>query len=176
MFWILLKTFKSLPVKLKKVKKMRTLVIYYSRSGKTKFVASKLAEKLGADIEEVIDRKNRKGLIGFILAGRDATRGVKTEIEETRYSPKNYDLIALGTPIWNSRPTPAIRTYLAKNDLSGKKVALFCTLNGSDEAKAVEKIKDLVPNNVGVIAISKPLKNPELTDRRLSEWCKSLLA
>ena len=36
---------------------MKTLVVYYSRTGNTKYVAEKIAENLGAEICEVVDKK-----------------------------------------------------------------------------------------------------------------------
>ena len=104
---------------------MKTLVIYYTRTGNAKFMAETIAGELGADIEEVIDLKNRQGKLAFLPAGRDAMRGKETEIAQTKRTPTDYDLIIMGQPIWAGSPTPAIRTYLNKNDLSGKKVALF---------------------------------------------------
>jgi flavodoxin len=62
---------------------MNTLVVYYSRTGKTRFVAEKVVAELKADIEEIVDLKNRKGRFGFLKAGYDATRGNGTEIAET---------------------------------------------------------------------------------------------
>jgi len=56
---------------------MKALVVYYSRTGNTKFVAEKIAQELGADIEEVIDKKNRFGLINYLRAGGDALRRKK---------------------------------------------------------------------------------------------------
>ena len=155
---------------------MKSLVVYYSRSGNSKFVAQKIAEKIGAETEEVIDKKNRRGWIGFLTAGFDATRGKETQIEETRFLPNNYDLIVVGTPIWNGRPSPAIRTYLRKNDLSRKKVALFCTLDGNNEKKATANTRKLLPNSniVGTLAVKKALKNPEEAENKISAWCSSL--
>ncbi len=157
---------------------MKSLVVYYSRSGNTKFVAQKVAGKLGADIEEVVDKKDRHGWIGFLKGGRDAGQGKETEIEETKFLPDNYDLIVVGTPIWNGRPTPAIRTYLSKNDISKKKVALFCTLNGTKEDKVIANTKALLPNNniVGTLAIKKVLKNPQEAENMVSAWCSSLIS
>ncbi len=97
---------------------MRSMVVFYSRNGNSTFVAEKVASELGADAEEVVDLKNRRGWLGFIRAGYDATRGKETKIEKTQKSPIDYDLIVVGTPVWNSRLTPAIRTYLKENDLS----------------------------------------------------------
>ena len=81
---------------------MRSLVVFYSRTGNSKFVAEKVASELRADTEEVVDLKNRRGLFGFIKAGYDATLGKETKIEKTQNSPRDYDLIVVGTPVWNS--------------------------------------------------------------------------
>jgi flavodoxin len=155
---------------------MKSLVVYYSRSGNSKFVAQKIAEKICADTEEVIDKKNRRGLIGFLKAGYDATQGKETAIEETRFLPINYDLIVIGTPIWNSRPTPAVRTYLRKNDLSSKKLAFFCTLDGNNSEKAILNLRKLLPsgNIVGVLAVKKALKNSEEVETKVSDWCSNI--
>ena len=45
---------------------MKVLVVYYSRTGNTKFVAEAIAQSLEADIEEIKDGKNRMGVFGFL--------------------------------------------------------------------------------------------------------------
>jgi flavodoxin len=109
---------------------MKTLVVYYSRTGKTRFVAEKVASELKAEIEEVVDLKNRSGRFGFLRAGYDATRGDETKIGEMQKSPSDFELIVVGTPVWNSRPVSAISTCLKRSDFTGKKVAVFFTNGG----------------------------------------------
>jgi flavodoxin len=140
---------------------MRSLVVYYSRTGNTKFVAEKIASELKADTEEVVDLKNRHGWLGFLKAGYDATRRKETKIEKTQKLPKDYDLIVVGTPVWNSRVTPAIRTYLKDIDLLEKKVAIFSTNEGRGNEKILAMIRSLIPrgNIVGELGISKALEN-----------------
>jgi flavodoxin len=153
---------------------MKTLVIYYTRTGNTKFIAETIAAELGADIEEVVDLKNRQGKLAFLPAGRDAMRGKETEIDQTKRTPADYDLIIIGQPVWAGSPTPAIRTYLNKNDLSGKKVALlFSDIN---LGQAVEKTKALMPNStfVSELALSKPLENKEEKKKKIADWCNTL--
>jgi flavodoxin len=154
---------------------MKTLVIYYTRTGKSKFIAETIAAELGVDMEEVIDLKNRQGKLSFISAGRDAMRAKETEVAQTRRTPTEYDLIIVGQPVWAGNPTPAIRTYINKNDLSGKKVALF--FSDSNLGQAVEKTKALMPNStfVGELALSvKELENKEETKKKIAEWCNTL--
>ena len=154
---------------------MKSLVVYYTRTGNAKFVAETIAAELGSDIEELVDLKKRAGKIGWMMAGKDATQEKQTQIGPTTRVPQDYDLIILGTPIWASKPTPAIRTYIAKNDLSGKNVALFFTMD-SNLKQAVEKTKALIPNAtfVGEIAIPRALDKKDETEKQIADWCNSL--
>ena len=155
---------------------IKVLVVYYSRTGKTRFVAEKVAAELKADIEEVVDLKNRSGRFGFLKAGYDATRGNETEIGETQKSPSDFELIVVGTPVWNSRPSSAISTYLKRNDFAGKKVAVFCTNEGVGEEKAVDRTKALISNGdiVGELVVSKVFENQEENEHKISDWCNKL--
>ena len=74
--------------------------------------------------------KNRSGRFGFLRAGYDATRGNETEIGKTQKSPSDFELIVVGTSVWNSRPASAISTYLKRSDFAGKKVAVFLLMRG----------------------------------------------
>jgi flavodoxin len=153
---------------------MKTLLVYYTRTGNSKFAAETVAAEVGADVEEVVDLKNRKGRLAFLSAGRDAMQGKLTEIAETKRNPFDYDLVVIMQPVWAGSPTPAIRTYLKKNDLSGKKVALFFT-DASD--KAVEKTKAIMPNSTFVGELTLPAKefeNREEAQKKIGEWCRTL--
>jgi flavodoxin len=154
---------------------MESLVVYYSRTGNAKFIAEKIAANIGADAEEIIDLKKRSGPIGFLSGGKDATQGKETKIGETKFSSKDYNLIIIGTPVWSSSPTPAIRTYIKHNDLSGKKVAIFLTTTKQNQ-KALEKTKVLLSSSqiIGELMLEEPLKKKEEAEKTIIEWCKTL--
>lgn len=156
---------------------MKSLVVYYSRSGNTRFVAEQISEEIGADIEEIIDIKKRKGLLGFILSGYDATRGRLTKIVEIKKSPLDYELIIVGTPMWNKRIAPAVRTYLKENSFSGKHVALFCTNLGSQPDRVFSTLKKLMfgCDFVGELTITNAKKEIEETKDKISEWSKGII-
>lgn len=153
---------------------MKSLVVYYTRTGKTKSVAEAIAAQLGADLEEVVDLKKRGGAIGWISGGKDASRNNLTEIAPTQKAPADYDLVIVGTPIWAWSPTPAIHTYISKNDLSGKRVALFYTF-GSSMKQAGEKVKELLGNAtvVGELPLAN-LVGKEEAEKKIAEWCQTL--
>jgi len=144
---------------------MKTLLTFYSRSGTTKRVAEEVAKALDADIDEVIDKKSRKGILGFFIAGYDATRGKTTEIEFEK-DPSRYDLVIIGTPVWNGRVTPAIRTYLLRNRERIKNAAFFCTCAGRP-GKCLEQMEELWGK--------KPLLKKILVRKSLDEGIKDIV-
>jgi flavodoxin len=154
---------------------MKCLVVYYSRTGKTRFVAETIASQLGADLEEIVDQKKRSGSLGWIMAGKDASRKSLTEIDAAKNSPANYDLIVIGTPIWAWSPSPAVRTYIKQNSLSGKTVALFYTSDG-DIRQAAQKTKELLQDATVVsdLWLVTPLANKEEAQKKIADWCKTL--
>ena len=109
---------------------MNSLVVYYSNTGNTKKVATAISRMLDSDIEEIVDLKNRKGLIGRLSGGGDALRKKLTEIKRPKKDPSKYKLVVVGTPVWARSLTPAVRTYLAKKCRKLKKVAFFSTKGG----------------------------------------------
>ena len=152
------------------------MVAYYSRSGNTKFVAEKIADKLNAETCEVIDKKNRKGKLIFLTGGYAALREKLTEIEVTK-TIDDYDFIIVGSPVWAGKIAPAIRTFLAKNDFSDKQVAFFVTMGGDKPEKALKNMKKAIAPKIPVeeLGIINALKNPEEIEKQIADWCKKIL-
>ena len=155
---------------------MKSLVVYYTRTGNARFVAETIAAEIGSDVEEVVDMKKRSGVLGYLSGGKDARQGKETQIAPSKKSPADYDLIIVGTPIWAARPTPAVTTYLKKNNLSGKKVAVFFT-QGGKKPQGIEQIKALMPNSeyTAELTLVSPLKSKEESEKQIIEWCKTLI-
>jgi flavodoxin len=140
---------------------MKNLVLFYSRTGNTKFVAELIAKQLNADTEELVDKTDRKGAMGWIKSGRDAMRKKSTEIMPLKKDIKRYDLIIIGQPVWGWTMVPAIRALCQKHEFLGKKVALFCTMDGSGDKKCFEDTIALMPKAkiVATQAFLKPRKD-----------------
>ncbi|MGV8141893.1 MAG: flavodoxin family protein [Candidatus Woesearchaeota archaeon] len=124
---------------------MKILVVYYSRTGLTKKTAINISKKLGADLDEVSDKTDRSGPLGYMLAGKDAMKGHLTQIS-FGHEPKDYDMIIIGGPVWAWTVTPAIRTYIDKNSdaLKVKKVAFFATQGSSGAEKKFEVMEKML--------------------------------
>ena len=111
---------------------MKTIVLYYSRSQKTKTVAKTLASELKTDIVEIKDVVPRLGIFNYVKASVDALRENKTDIyfgNNDNLNLSDYDLIYLGSPTWAGNPAPAIITFIDQVDLRGKDVIPFVTMS-----------------------------------------------
>jgi flavodoxin len=106
---------------------MKTLVVYYSRTGTTKQLAETIAAKLHADTEEIIDTKNRAGPIGWIMAGKDGSSEATTVIEQTKHDPRDFDVVIIGTPIWAGKMASGVRTYILQKEEELGEIAFFIT-------------------------------------------------
>ena len=123
---------------------MKTLIVFYSRTGTTKKVAQALAQKLAADAEEIRDKVDRSGIIGYMKSGRDAMKGKLTELEPVAKDPAGYDLVIIGTPNWGRHISAGVRTYLTEQKEKIKKTAFFCTQGGSGDDKVFAEMKNVL--------------------------------
>ena len=110
---------------------MKALVIYYSRTGRTKKVAETILNNLSCDIEEIVDIKKRTGPLGFFHSGRQVIKKKLSVIKNTEKEPSEYDIVIIGTPVCAKTMSSPVMTYLDKNWKYFNKVAFFCTYGGT---------------------------------------------
>jgi flavodoxin len=123
---------------------MKTLIAYYSRTGTTKKMAEALAQKLGAETQEIKDTVNRSGAMGYMRSGRDAMKKRLTVLEPLSRQTADYDLVIIGTPIWGWNVSVPTRTYITQEKANFKKVAFFCTMGGSGDDKAFAEMEKII--------------------------------
>lgn len=135
---------------------MRSLVVYYSRTGNTKKVAEEISKNIGADLEEVIDTEDRLGILGYMRAGRDAFTGKLTVIKQAVNNPSTYDVVIVGTPIWAFTVSTPVRTYLNQNKGNIKNVAFYCTNEGAGGERAFRAMQEICGKRpVAVLNLTK---------------------
>jgi flavodoxin len=122
---------------------MEILVVFYSRSGNTGRVAEEIRDRLECDIEEIVDTKNRSGVLGFLRSGRDARNQKLTVLKDIINDPSKFDLLVIGTPMWGGHVSAPVRTYIHQNQANFKNVAFFCTANGNKFDGAFNDMKEL---------------------------------
>ena len=155
----------------------KALVAYFSASGVTAKVASKLAEAAGADLFEIKpetpytgadlnwqDRDSRSSVEMRDVSSRPAVSGIVENMAE-------YDVIFLGFPIWWYVAPHIINTFLEGYDMSGKKIILFATSGGSGFGKSVAGLQDSCP---GATVMEGKLLNGNPDVNALKSWLDGL--
>ncbi len=150
---------------------MKILVTYYSRHGHTLTVAKKIAKQLDAEMEAIIDKKDRHSLKTWFLSAFNEELRTPTQIERVKNNPFDFDLVIIGTPIWDGI-TPPVRKYLSTYKF--KKVAFFITFGASaeDAPYVMEKICQKKP-----VAILE-LQDREImlgeADKKIKKFCQQI--
>jgi len=108
---------------------MRTRIVYYSRSGTTRLLAEALTARLVGDCAEIRCNKYRRGVWGYMSAGRDAMRGATPAIS---FDPPTEpaDCLLIGTPIWAGQPAAPVQSYLSGLGTLPDRVGVFITSGG----------------------------------------------
>ena len=155
------------------------LVVFYSLDGDVRFLAQTLAKELVMDSMELelVKPHPTHGFMKYVKGGFLAATGATPPLRPLAHNAADYDIVFIGTPVWNSRPTPAVRTFLKGVDLKGKRVAFF-TSYGDNDVKTYRVLTSLVPGAtvVGHIGFKMPLKmDKEQCATDLLRWAKDLL-
>ena len=125
---------------------MATLVTYFSAEGTTAKVAKEYAEKIGADIFEIVPQERyTKADINWVNPVSRCNReqmGHKDVPVEGRIADfEKYDTVYIGFPIWYGQAPRVVYTFVEGYDWSGKTVHAFATSGGSKIGKTAEKLE-----------------------------------
>lgn len=102
-------------------------IYYFSRTGTSEKLAKELAKSKSANIYEIKDNMNWKGVIGFIKAGYYSSS--KKSIPATYKKPETDEEIFLITPLWAGTFPPAVRTFI--EEVTRSRISLVVTSGGS---------------------------------------------
>ncbi|MEM1512947.1 MAG: NAD(P)H-dependent oxidoreductase [Candidatus Jordarchaeales archaeon] len=142
----------------KKEMRRKALLLFYSRTGKTRKVMSEVGEAISGVYDVELVEVKPKIKIGFFKGGSMAKRGETVDVDELKVNPANYDLVVLGTPVWNGCPPPPINTVMKTiSDLSGRRVAVVVTCAFS-AGVTVGRIVEWVKSSKGEVAGSLVVK------------------
>ena len=124
---------------------MKSMVVYYTWSGRTRAMAELIAAQTGAELLEIQPE------IPYTSDYHAVVEQVKKEIREAApcpiraaaCDPAQYDVFYLGTPIWWGTLATPLATFLREKNLAGKIVMPFSTHGGGGKGHADRDIQKL---------------------------------
>jgi len=122
----------------------KNLVMFFSRTGTTRRIATTLATTLGASVEEIVESRSRDGILGYWRSIIEARRKRLPGILPAKNDPSSFDLVVIGTPVWAWSVSSPVRAFLTANKDRLPAVAFFCTLGGAGGETAFAQMQDIV--------------------------------
>ncbi|MCF7906520.1 flavodoxin [Patescibacteria group bacterium] len=131
-------------------------MIFYSLTGNCRKIANELNKKYPSDIIELkLKRGFKKPKMNFtniLIGGFQAATKKTPEINNLDINLNNYNQIILGTPVWASTMSPAIRTFLKKYNIENKKIIIFASYKG-EIGNTFSDIKEILNKNNEILEI-----------------------
>jgi flavodoxin len=155
---------------------MKPLIVYYSLTDKTKLVSQVIAEALNATLVEITETKPRKlGPLVYLIGGFEATINRGSKINPIDIDLKQHVTIFIGSPIWNSRPAPAINSFIYQTNFEGRSIIPFFTMYGDNSEKALANITAKIERSQGKVAGSFAIKSYEVSDEEIIARAKEAI-
>jgi flavodoxin len=123
--------------------KMKTLVLFYSFTGKTKDIAEKKAKELTADIEEILDEKKHSKFGAFLVGCPKSIMRKSWAIKPLAANLDGYEKIVILSPTWAGHPVPPVNAAIEKLP-PGKKVEVVMVSSSGSTKDSTEGTKALI--------------------------------
>ena len=146
---------------------MKSLVVYYSLTGKTRLVAQAIAEALNATPVEIEEKRPIPMPFVYLSGGFAAVTNRGRKIKPVDVDLKQYERILVGSPIWASRPTPAINSFIYQSNFEGRSVIPFFTMGGDDSEKALGNITAKIEKRQGKVVGSFAITSYKVSDEEI---------
>lgn len=132
----------------KLTKDARSIIIFWSRSGSTKLLASKIAKLTGADILEITQKIPYPAAYKKTLAraNRERLQNDPPELKMDLPNLNQYETVYLGFQTWAMTLSQPMKSFLLKfgNQLNNKVIAPFETEGGYGEGDSVDVIRSIL--------------------------------
>ena len=161
----------------------KLLIVYYSWSnGNTERIAKTLQGAAPGDLCRIDTAVPYSGSYNDVVdqGQREVEQGYEPELKPVDVNIADYDVIAVGTPTWWYTMAPAVKTFLHRNDFTGKTVVPFMT-NGGWPGHVIRDMKKACPG--ANIACEMQVKfdsnggdHLETPEEKITAWAESVKA
>jgi flavodoxin len=166
----------------------KNLIVYYSRKGEnywlggvknlikgnTETAAEFIQKAVGGDLFEVDTVKPYAEDYHICTdeAKKELNADIRPEIKRFLDSIDEYDTIFVGFPNWWGTMPMAMFTFLEHYDFSGKKIAPFCTNEGSGMGNSERDLAKICKGAEIVRGLPITGHQTKNSEAKISEWAK----
>lgn len=122
---------------------MKTLSLYYSRTGITRSIMERISNAVGGELFEYTDGVDRHGVRGYIKSGADRLKDIgDVAIMGFAGQLSDYDRVIIGMPIWAGQPCVIGQKLLVQygKQLPDKVYLVVTHMSPSPYEKAINRL------------------------------------
>ncbi len=142
----------------------KTLMLYYTFTGNTEFVAERMKELIPELTVERLIAENeppKKGPGKFFLGGLGARLHFDPALFPVYHDPDKFDRVILAFPVWAGTYPPAIDALSKKAPFEGKQLYIIACSSGGRAENAIDAAASLLSGNElrGSLSLIDPLRD-----------------
>ena len=125
----------------------KTLIIFFSKSGNIKNIATQIHQKVGGDMiaVELVEPYPETYEATLAAFKEEKANGIKRELKTKLTHLAQYDVVFFGSPIWGGGLSLPMATLLGQYDFSGKTIIPFFSHGGGGLKEGAKDIARLAP-------------------------------
>lgn len=133
----------------KKAGKGKVLIVYFSHTGHTRYMAELIHDRIGGELFEIktVSPYPRDYDTVAEQAKQEQAMNARPKLSTRALDLSSYDAVFIGYPIWWGTIPMALFTFCEENDFQGKPIIPFCTYGGSGIGRSVSDLKKLNPKS-----------------------------
>ena len=126
----------------------KSIVVFYTWSGRTREMAEEIHRQTGADLLEVQpETPYSQNYHEVTMQAKDEIRrGYLPPLQNAECDLTAYEVVYVGSPIWWGTIAPPLATFLTNHDFDGKIVMPFSTHGGGGKGHSDKDIGKLCAN------------------------------
>lgn len=152
----------------------KSIVVYYTWSGKTRKMAEIIAAQTGAGIVEIIPQTPYTNNYNAVVAQAKAEiqKGYLPPIQRVECDLSQYKYVYVGTPIWWGTMAPPVATFLSENNFDGKIIMPFTTHGGGGKGHSDRDIAKMCKGATVADMFSVHEGGGKSAEKELAAWIK----
>lgn len=158
---------------------MKSLIVYYSKTGVVDEMAKLIAKKTDSDLYRIQSASEYDPDMwkAWDQAQEEIAENNMPQLIGTLPDISHYDQVIIGGPVWGYSISNPIHSYLNKTDFKGKPVSAFWTYYDHDE-KYIETLNNSLINATyrsGLALSMSIIHNPQILDTKVNDWVNELV-
>jgi flavodoxin len=148
------------------------LIACFSHSGNAQVVANQIKEIVGGEVFRIatVDPYPVDFDAVVEVARREQKNGSRPKLSNDSADVTSYDVVFLGYPNWwGTMPMPVF-SFMEKHGFSGRKIAPFCSHEGSSLGRSVRDLKGACPQSVVLDGLAIRGGHAKMAKKDVATW------